>query len=801
MRRSLTGFTCLVVCGLLLACVDEKPGTGDPGNSGRLSIALSTSSVHDVSMVEFRILPADPMATDLPTIERRVPLQSEPRSGAADPPDAGAAHPFANALFVLPPGDYRIYAQPLQSDSMLSADCRSVQTTAHVFPRVTSEVTLVSQCKGDPKGGLGVTTILNDPPHIDDLTIEPNYPTACDKPKLTVTAHDPNGDAISYAWQLTLGNGLLSPATNTATLEPNGAGDYEVHVAATDTHDATTALAVPLHVSPGACGADGGTATDGAPEDAAPGDGGTDAAGDAAPPAPERWLTYLVEGASALDELWAAPINKGVPGTPIRVNAPLAPGQEISWTGWGGDGRRLAYRTGTNDLFIVDMTGPAPGTPRVLANVPSFSWSPNGRYLARVEQNPTTSTFKVAVVDLSDPGLVWRYSPDESYDDIRNFSWSADSEWVFGFVRDLAIWNVRVTAAGPEAISRTYTSLEEPEGFWPSPVGADYAVLMHHVLSGGRYAVAKGNPNQYAFSDVTEAWGSYPGAPIHTEFLGFMPSGEIAYWGETPGVDLSTVCDAYGYSWWCRLHVYNDCGHLRVFAVTSTPPGYYWGTDWRAGPDGRSIAVSGMLYNPATDRAEPVFHLWKRDAATCWAPAIEVDLAAPPPEGSYDIVELDTTADWAPNSRTLLIKHSFYPDPTAYALIDTQGAPPFSPTELTLHDSASGIRWAKSSLRLFYDMTLPNALGYVDLRTGIQTVPATVSPAFAHAAGDKIEWALSAGDDYVAMRSDFSQDGRYELYITDLRGVTPHEPIGVHAPLGDAQAVSTFAWQPAVGGP
>jgi hypothetical protein len=38
----------------------------------------------------------------------------------------------------------------------------------------------------------------------------------------------------------------------------------------------------------------------------------------------------MVEGAGTLDELWAVPINNGVPGVPIRVSAALAPGEQIS---------------------------------------------------------------------------------------------------------------------------------------------------------------------------------------------------------------------------------------------------------------------------------------------------------------------------------------------------------------------------------------------------------------------------------------------------------------------------------------
>jgi hypothetical protein len=488
-------------------------------------------------------------------------------------------------------------------------------------------------------------------------------------------------------------------------------------------------------------------------------------------------------------ELWAAPINSGIPGTPTRVNAPLAPDEQISWYGWGGDGKRLAYRTGTYDLFIVDMTGPVPSTPKVLANVPSFSWSPNGRYLARVEHAPASSGFRIGVVNLDDPVLAWRNMPEGTYEDLRNFSWSANSEWIFGLAPDMFLWSVRVTATGPEAFSGTYTGAMEPVGFWPSPVGAEYALLMNFGAPDGKYVVAVGNPSGY--SPVTDAWGGLI-AGIHTEFVDWMPNGDLLYIGQPPGVDLSAVCQENDLE--CRFHLLNDCGHLRVFAVPAVPGSRV--EFWQAAPDGRAVAVRVSQYgtNAPDPFSEPVF-LWKRHPETCWAPAVEVSVTLP----STDRYFVDP--NWGPDSRTLLVYHAPYP---SYSIIDTHGAPPYAPTAIALPRSMSNRVWANRSMRLFYDSIDVHSapvLGYVDLRSGTPTVPTIVSPTFAEPRGHEIDWGLSPDDDYVAMRAGFTQIIRYELYITDLRGTSPRAPVRVNAPLGGSRSVTAFEWQPGLANP
>src|SRR5262249_26895616 len=136
-----------------------------------------------------------------------------------------------------------------------STECAPTSGTATVFGGSTTEVLLVSQCKGDPNGGLDARTALNDPPQIDRIKIDPSkFVPNCEGATLRVSASDPNGDAIDYTWAI-----ISGPAG--ATLAPSGSsakfhgdpGDYTLSVTATDIYGAATSLTFPIHVTSADC--------------------------------------------------------------------------------------------------------------------------------------------------------------------------------------------------------------------------------------------------------------------------------------------------------------------------------------------------------------------------------------------------------------------------------------------------------------------------------------------------------------------------------------------------------------------
>jgi hypothetical protein len=215
---------------------------------------------HGVTAIGYVVVDAADTCADTPIATATRPIESEPLPIhlEGDPP-GGDAHPFGDALFVLPPGDYRVCATPLLADGTASPDCAPVEGTATVIAEATVEIVLVSQCAGDPKGALDVVVALNDPPHIANLTLDPSkFSENCGPVTMAVSASDPNGDALTYTWTL-----VAAPAGQTATLtdlgggaglfEGTGPGAYSITVVVGDGHSATASLTFPIHVS-GDCG-------------------------------------------------------------------------------------------------------------------------------------------------------------------------------------------------------------------------------------------------------------------------------------------------------------------------------------------------------------------------------------------------------------------------------------------------------------------------------------------------------------------------------------------------------------------
>src|SRR5436190_89524 len=245
---------CTVWISLLLAL----PACTDPPDPvqpvGRLSAALQFPvNPHDVTAVRFDVVAAGGSCDAAAVASKTIALETEPLPASVAGPGAGM-HQFADGLFVLAPGSYLVCATPLAAAGP-SADCGRAQSPAQVVADQTSEVVLVSQCRGNPSGGLDVVVALNDPPRIGALDIAPSkFVTVCQSAALTVTATDPDDDAISYTWSVLSGpeGASLRAAGATATFS-GPAGDYLLSVTATDVHGASTMLSFPVHVSAAVC--------------------------------------------------------------------------------------------------------------------------------------------------------------------------------------------------------------------------------------------------------------------------------------------------------------------------------------------------------------------------------------------------------------------------------------------------------------------------------------------------------------------------------------------------------------------
>ncbi|MCH2109678.1 MAG: cadherin-like domain-containing protein [Polyangiaceae bacterium] len=221
---------------------------------GRVNAALSVpeEAKHDVALAQFSVVPQDGECGDTPVAQTTAAVETETLHSGVDLANDSGYQAFVDGLMTLPPGEYKVCVQPLQANGSPSEVCAAAESTATVFPEVTTEITMISQCSGNPNGALDVITVFNDPPLITNIDIaESKFILACEVATFTVAAEDPNGDALTYVWQQTAGpaTGSLVGDGTSATYAPSEAGVYEFQVTVTDVHGASTSLTFPLYVS------------------------------------------------------------------------------------------------------------------------------------------------------------------------------------------------------------------------------------------------------------------------------------------------------------------------------------------------------------------------------------------------------------------------------------------------------------------------------------------------------------------------------------------------------------------------
>lgn len=235
----------------VLGCVDGRPETGDTDDSvgeaqTGLSITgavLATELELDVSHMQYKIKRVacaakaekaekfEPVSHDI-----RVDMQPRLLLTGGRP-----AWEFSDHFQVLKPGCYDIAAQPLTTSGTASKLCTPASINdVRVIDGETTEVVLLSQCKGPEVGALDAVAAINQEPTLVNLTFSPSkFIKAGSSTEVCATAVDPNGDQIDFEWE-ELG-GKLSGAvrsnqptpegvTECVTISPNAAGDYQFEV-------------------------------------------------------------------------------------------------------------------------------------------------------------------------------------------------------------------------------------------------------------------------------------------------------------------------------------------------------------------------------------------------------------------------------------------------------------------------------------------------------------------------------------------------------------------------------------------
>jgi hypothetical protein len=239
----------LFVAGCSNEAVSERPDT-----TGTLRAALSiqlpdgAGPTHDVAKIHYVVVKMGQRCTDTALAEATVDLETEPLPKQFLPDGGGAAHSFSDALVVLAPGTYTVCAMPLTKADKASQFCGVASTQVMIAESVTSEVTMISQCKSPSNGAGDAITAFNNPPIIDQLIVTPSkFITLCDVATLSVKAHDPDGDPVTFVWQLVGTNQIFEKQTiSFRSLDPVTS---QMKVTVSDPFGASTSLTVPMHVS------------------------------------------------------------------------------------------------------------------------------------------------------------------------------------------------------------------------------------------------------------------------------------------------------------------------------------------------------------------------------------------------------------------------------------------------------------------------------------------------------------------------------------------------------------------------
>jgi len=238
---------CAALAGLGVGC-GKSGGQPGGGPTGSIHAALSADAADDIGSVRL-----DVQLLGMTVTSRTLSAGASPAPGI-----------FGDAFFVLPPGLYTVVATPFGPDGEQSRDCASASATGRVSSGLTDEITLTLECRGVPNGGLDVVVKTEHPPVITDLTFKPSkFTPVCAPTTITVTASDPDGEPLTYAWsivsepagaEMQLPPGVTSELTSmgpTATFDAGLAGDYELQVVVTDPSGLTASLQFPVHVVAG----------------------------------------------------------------------------------------------------------------------------------------------------------------------------------------------------------------------------------------------------------------------------------------------------------------------------------------------------------------------------------------------------------------------------------------------------------------------------------------------------------------------------------------------------------------------
>jgi hypothetical protein len=250
---------CLAAGALLIGCGMSEETT-KTGEGGQIRTAIGVSQEYpEVTSVHFKVVAPGQACTASPIAEAEVALEEEALPIDILPEDlgfdGGEGHRFADSMFVLDPGRYKVCAIPRSSEG--ECPCTSAHQTVRVFEGMTTEALLVMDCDIECPGALDVIGVLNDCPEIDDLLLQPSkFINVCECLQITLLAADANEEELTYEWAI-----MESPEGSKARLtqlglnpnqrwfRTNQRGRYELRARVFDAYGAMSSLSFPVYVS------------------------------------------------------------------------------------------------------------------------------------------------------------------------------------------------------------------------------------------------------------------------------------------------------------------------------------------------------------------------------------------------------------------------------------------------------------------------------------------------------------------------------------------------------------------------
>jgi hypothetical protein len=249
MRALRVGYVVMVLVSASLVASCNRTNPDSSGGIGGLRQGLDVGLDSEV--------PASVASIQIDVSQAGAVVKSD--TIAIAPANDGGTHvgPTGDAFFVLQPGTYTVTAQAIDVNGGPSPLCQPATTSAMVAASVTTEVLLKLICRDDT-GGLDTSVVVVSVPTITGLTFDPSKFTAtCEPVKITVSATDPAGSGLTYAWTIVSGpTSPLDPSTTLAsagkfaTFYTSAAGDYTLRVDVTDVNG-TSSLSFPIHVIQG----------------------------------------------------------------------------------------------------------------------------------------------------------------------------------------------------------------------------------------------------------------------------------------------------------------------------------------------------------------------------------------------------------------------------------------------------------------------------------------------------------------------------------------------------------------------